>query len=198
IEPREVEAALRAHPEVAQAAVAARPDGRGDRRLVGYVVPRQGGAVPAGLRRHLAARLPAYMLPTALVALDAMPLTSGGKVDTAALPDPPAAAPGGAPVRTELERTVAGVWRQVLKLDQVGADDNFFDLGGDSFALAAVHRALGELLGRRLPLVTLFEFPTVTALARHLQEDVPAAADDDHARGGRLRAGRDRLRDRRR
>ncbi|MFJ6573339.1 amino acid adenylation domain-containing protein [Streptomyces sp. NPDC091292] len=208
IEPREIEAALNAHPGVVQAAVTVRRDGPGGGRLVGYVVPRTGSTVPAGLLRHLTARLPGYLVPTALVAIEAMPLTPQGKVHRAALPPPPApdAATDPAPPRNQMEDQVARIWRQALQADRIGVHDNFFDLGGTSFTLAAVHRQLTELLGRPLPLVALFEHPTVAALAGHLQEGAapgpehPAHHDgaDDEARGDRLRDGRARLRAQRR
>ncbi|MGW2352521.1 non-ribosomal peptide synthetase [Actinacidiphila glaucinigra] len=208
IEPHEIETALSSHPGIVQAAVAVRPDGRGGNRLVGYVVPRTGTEVPPDLARHLTARLPAYLLPTSLVAMEALPLTAQGKIHRAALPAPPATASSAEPVASGngLEGRLARIWRDVLQVDRITLHDNFFDLGGTSFSLAAIHRQLAELLGRPIPLVTLFEYPTVAALARHLRDGPGPGSDsagqrhgaDDEARAHRLRSGRARLREQRR
>ncbi len=132
IELGEIQAALAELRGVRQAAVVAREDRPGDKRLVGYVT---GSADPAGLRARLADRLPAYMVPVAVVALDALPLTPNGKLDTRALPAPEYSdadryrAPG-----NPVEETLAGIYAQVLGVDRVGVDDSFFDLGGDSIS----------------------------------------------------------------
>ncbi|GAA2696132.1 MULTISPECIES: amino acid adenylation domain-containing protein [Actinosynnema] len=203
VEPGEVEAVLRAHPDVLDAAVAAHPAPGGGHRLVGYLVPRNGNALPDGLRRHLVATLPAYLVPTALVVLDRLPVTAGGKLDRAALPAPQATAPGATPARTDLERALADVWRAALDVPEVGVHDNFFDLGGTSAALATVHARLADLVGRPVPLVALFEFPTVAALAASLGDGAgPAGAADpalaDRELADRARVGRARLGNRRR
>lgn len=203
IEPAEVEAALCRHPEVTQAAVVA----DGDRRLVGYVVTSEGAGVPADLRDQVAAELPTYLVPNVLVALDAMPLSASGKVDRKRLPMPVApTVMQAAPARTELERRLVAIWRDVLDIARVGIDDNFFDAGGSSFTLATVHARLCDLLGRRVPMVTLYEYPTIAALAAHLSVDdrrpaastraaqpphaAPPTASAAAARTARLRARR--------
>ena len=112
------------------------------------------------------------MVPAAFVPLGAFPLTPSGKVDRKALPAPEgtraaASAAAYVPPRDELERTIAAIWRDVLKVDKVGVEDNFFDLGGHSLLLAQVHSRLGEALGRDLALLDLFRYPTVGALAAH-------------------------------
>ncbi|MFC9281300.1 amino acid adenylation domain-containing protein [Streptomyces collinus] len=203
IEPAEVEAALSAHPDVVQTAVAARAGTDGVARLAGYVVTRS-GAVPGDLRERLTALLPAHLVPGSVTCLPALPLLSSGKVDRSALPEPaaPAAPTGsGAAPGTDLERLLAGLWRDVLELDRVGVHDNFFDLGGTSYGLAAVHARLRERTGGTLPLVALYEYPTIAALARHLADgpgdrpapDAPGAAREND----RLLAGRNRQRRRR-
>ncbi|GAA0221385.1 hypothetical protein GCM10010492_19390 [Saccharothrix mutabilis subsp. mutabilis] len=159
IEPGHVEAALSAHPGVSDAVVVAR-----DERLVAYVVPR----VPDDLREHLNARLPVHLVPGAFVALDAIPLNANGKVDEKALPAPTFTAPTSQAASTDLERDLADVWQDALELDRVGVHDNFFELGGTSLTLARVHRRLRDLLGRALPMVALYEYPTIASLARHL------------------------------
>lgn len=202
IEPGEVEAALCAHPEVIQAAVAARAGTDGSPLLAGYVVTRT-GVMPQDLRSWLTSCLPAHLVPGALTCLPELPLSSSGKVNRKALPEPggPPARESVLPARTDLERRLLAVWQDVLQLEQAGVRDNFFDLGGTSFTLAAVHARLCELLGRRLPLVTLYEHPTIAALAAHLQgpgTEPPSAAAPDAQAAGRLRAGRARLGHRRR
>jgi hypothetical protein len=103
-----------------------------------------------------------------------------------------------APPHTELQRQLLRVWQDALNVDAIGVEDNFFDAGGNSFALATVHARLSELLGRRLPLVSLYEYPTIAALAAHLSDPCPTAAKaiGDPA-SERLRAGRARLAERR-
>ncbi|HLL45372.1 MAG TPA: amino acid adenylation domain-containing protein, partial [Longimicrobiaceae bacterium] len=166
IEPGEVEAALLAHPGVRECVVVAREDAPGERRLVAYLA---GTAAADGLREHLRARLPAHMVPSAFVVLPALQLSANGKVNRAALPAPeaPARASGRAP-RTATERALAEVWADVLGVGQVSADDNFFDLGGHSLLLVRVHARLAERLGAEVPIVELFQHPTLASLAAFL------------------------------
>src|SRR5262249_2323453 len=139
VEPGEVEAALAGHPGVREAAVLAREDTPGDRRLVAYVVPREGAAPPGTeLREFLRCRLPAHLLPDAVVLLGALPRTPSGKLDRKALPPPERTGPLGPAPRTPAEEVVAGAWREVLGVGAVGRDDNFFDLGGHSLLAARV------------------------------------------------------------
>jgi nonribosomal peptide synthetase DhbF len=178
IELGEIETVLAGHPEVAQAAVIAREDRSGDRRLVAYVVPAADGGgfsleqLRAGLRRQL----PEYMVPVAFVALDELPLTPNGKLDRDALPD-------GVQVHGEfvapqgvVEVTMAQVWAQVLGLEQVGREDNFFDLGGDSLLGARLIFRLREVFEREIPLRELFRFQTVSQLAAALASPQRATA----------------------
>jgi amino acid adenylation domain-containing protein len=179
IELGEIEAALAAHPEVRECVAVVREDQPGDRRLAAYVAGAA-GIDPAVLRSSLAERLPDYMVPSHVVILEALPRTPNGKVDRRALPAPVPKSPRtGAPVapRTALERTIAAVWAEVLGVERVGVEDNFFDLGGHSLLVARVHGRLRESLGRDdLTMVDLFRHPTVVALARYLApaEVVPA------------------------
>jgi amino acid adenylation domain-containing protein/non-ribosomal peptide synthase protein (TIGR01720 family) len=181
IEPGEIEAALEAHPRVREAAVVAREDASGERRLVGYVVPAAGAEVtPAGLRAHLQGSLPEHMVPRAFVVLDAFPLTPSGKVDRRALPEPEVrgeeeyAAP-----RTPGEELLAGIWAEVLGVERVGTRDDFFALGGHSLLATRVVSRVRETFGVELPLQALFAAPTVAALARRVDAargaDAPAA-----------------------
>jgi acyl carrier protein len=176
VEPGEVEAALVEHPGVRAAAVLAREDAPGDRRLVAYVVPGGGGeeVSPQGLRAHLRARLPEYMVPSAVVLLDALPLTASGKVDRNALPAPGGAGAGSAggyvAPRGPVEEAVAGVWAEVLGVERVGAHDNFFELGGHSLLATQVLSRLREAFPVNIPLRRLFEAPTVANLALAITE----------------------------
>ncbi|MGW6055207.1 amino acid adenylation domain-containing protein [Streptomyces sp. NPDC055189] len=148
IEPGEIEEALTRDEGVAQAVVIVREDRPGDRRLVAYVVPAPGAATdPAALLAGVAAQLPEFMVPSALVTLDALPLTGNDKVDRKALPapEPESAASAGRAPRTPREETLCGLFADVLGLDEVGADDSFFDRGGDSImAIQLVSRARRE------------------------------------------------------
>src|SRR6185295_18621375 len=150
----EIEMTLLGHPAVREAAVVVRREQHGG-RLVAYVVARADAppADAAELRDFLAARLPEHMVPSAFVPLAALPFTPQGKVDRNALPAPeaPAAAAPALP-ESEMEVLLARLWREVLGLPSVGIDDNFFDLGGHSLALAAVHDRLTRELGTRVPL----------------------------------------------
>jgi amino acid adenylation domain-containing protein len=225
VEPGEVEAALALHPAVREAVVVARSDGRGEKRLVAYVVPEteppssraepralpwakesrpvgpenangvfggvvgpkvraslaQGNALgsdwgdwgdlPERLREHLAARLPAYMIPSAFVILPDLPLTAHGKVDRGRLPEPQAVTRAAfEPPRTPTEERVAEVWREVLGLPQVGRQDDFFDLGGHSLLATQAMIRLRESTGVELPVRLVFQAPTLAEMAAAIED----------------------------
>ncbi len=175
IELGEIEISLRGQPGIREASVIAREDIPGDKRLVAYVVPESGRDPDFDiLRASLKETLPEYMLPSAFVKLEKLPLTLSGKVDRRALPAPemnPAARSSQfVPPGTALERTIAEVWEEVLGVSNVGRNSNFFDLGGHSLLLAKVHSRLQSRLGRELAMTQLFRLPTVRALAEHLGE----------------------------
>nr|ASV46715.1 hybrid non-ribosomal peptide synthetase/type I polyketide synthase [uncultured bacterium] len=169
VELAEVEAALLAHPDVREAVVAVGKGPGGEPRLAGYFVAAKGGADVAALRDHLRGRLPDYMVPAALLRLDALPLTSNGKVDRRALPAPPDADPAAyvAP-RTAAEEALAAIWAEVLGVERVGVRDDFFELGGHSLSAARLVARIRERLGRELSLGELFRGATVERLARAL------------------------------
>ncbi len=169
IELGEVQAALAALDGVRQAEVIAREDHPGDKRLVGYVT---GTANPADLRTALAERLPQYMVPAAIVAIDAMPLTVNGKLDRRALPVPEYQQSDSyrAPA-TAVEEIIAGIYAQILGVDRVGVDQSFFDLGGDSLLAMRLISTVNAGLGAGLSVRTLFEAPTVAQLAARVGAD---------------------------
>ncbi|HEX7312964.1 MAG TPA: amino acid adenylation domain-containing protein [Pyrinomonadaceae bacterium] len=184
VELGEIEAALRRCTSVRDAVVLAKDDGRGDKRLIGYVLAGPGAPPSAAqLQRSLKQELPSHMVPSAFVLLDAWPLLPSGKVDRRALPEPddaPGVRAGSfvAP-RTPVEEVVAGVWADVIGLREVGADDNFFDLGGHSLSGTQAVTRVGEIFRVALPLTTLFESPTVSAFARAVEEALRAGAGID-------------------
>ncbi|HEY0226306.1 MAG TPA: amino acid adenylation domain-containing protein, partial [Mycobacterium sp.] len=166
IELGEIQAALADLDGVQQAVVIAREDRPGDKRLVGYIT---GAADPAGARTALAERLPAYMVPTAVVALAALPLTVNGKLNKRALPAPEYTDREYRAPATPDEEVLAGIYAQVLGVERVGVVESFFDLGGDSLSAMRLIAAINTSLDVGLPIRTLFEAPTVRSLSRRLQ-----------------------------
>ncbi|WP_420891933.1 amino acid adenylation domain-containing protein [Mycolicibacterium nivoides] len=167
IELGEVQTALADLDGVRQAVVIAREDRPGDKRLVGYIT---GAADPAEVRNALAERLPAYMVPAAVVVLDALPLTVNGKLDKRALPAPEYTGDRYRAPSTAAEEVLTGIYAQVLGLERVGVDDSFFDLGGDSIMAMRVVSAVNTTLDAGLSVRTLFDAPTVAQLAPRLGE----------------------------
>ncbi|MFJ9151297.1 amino acid adenylation domain-containing protein [Streptomyces sp. NPDC102270] len=185
IEPGEIEATLLAVPEVRSAAVVVRADGEGTERLVGYVVPTPGARPDvAALRRRLAERLPAHMVPAALVVLDRLPLTVNGKLDRAALPAPRAGRPAAARPDASAAATLSGIWADVLGIERVGEDDDFFVLGGDSMHAVQVVAA-SRAAGLTMTVADLFTHPTVAELV----EAVLGGGDAAHPEAGGESAG---------
>jgi amino acid adenylation domain-containing protein len=198
IELGEIEAQLDALPGVRAAVVVVRPSPTGEPQLVGYVVSDgASGEAVAGWRAALRRELPEYMVPAALVPLAALPLTPNGKLDRAALPDPAALVADDAPFEaptSEIERTVAAIWQEVLGVPRVGLHQNFFDLGGHSLLTMQMHERLSQAFGRELSMVELFRHPTVAALSQYLaaSAEVLARDGDAAARAERQRAARER------
>jgi amino acid adenylation domain-containing protein len=181
VEPGEIEAVLRSHPAVAEAVVQVL-DEAGDRRLAAWVVldPDSGVENPkSALAAWLREKLPEHMVPSAFVILGSLPLTVTGKVDRKALPAPKRRTdtPGFVAPGNVVEETLAGIWREILQLDQVGVHDNFFALGGHSLLATQVITRVREMLGVKLPLRRLFESPTVARLALDIWEAHEADAE---------------------
>jgi len=176
IELAEIESVLAEHSAIEDVVVLAKKDKAGENRLVAYIVPDH-KPLPDNheIREFLKSRMPEYMVPTAFVTLEAFPLTPNGKIDRKALPEPEEFRVSSEATyvkpRTELESVVATIWQEVLQMEKVGINDNFFDLGGHSLTMVKVHSALCEKLGRDISIVEMFKYPTVRTLARFLGED---------------------------
>ncbi|HEU0301668.1 MAG TPA: amino acid adenylation domain-containing protein, partial [Longimicrobium sp.] len=208
VEPGEIVARLSARPGVRDAFVMAREDA-GVERLVAYVLAARGAAPdPQRMRQELQEHLPEYMVPAAVVVVDEIPLTPNGKVDRTRLPAPDfsaAAAEEQVPPRGELERVVADAWCQVLGVERVGVNASFFEIGGHSLLLAQLQEKLEAALGRQIPLVDLFRYPTVRSFAARLGGEAagvpvagdgavpPAAAQPEGARRGEERGAARRV-----
>ena len=192
IELGEIEAVLREHPALRDAVVLAREDVPGDKRLVGYVVAADTPPTTGELRSFLQQKLPDYMVPGVFVFLEALPLTPNGKVDRRALPVPDMARPELESVfvapESGVEKTLAEIWRAVLGLERVGIHDNFFDLGGHSLLLAKVHSQFQAAFGREVAMIDLFRYPTISALAKYLNN----APEEDSLKESANRAERRR------
>jgi amino acid adenylation domain-containing protein len=204
IELGEIEAHLAALTGVARAAVVARPRpvpaggaagaGPGEQEIIAYVVLTEPARTdPAVLRAQLATELPDFMLPRAVVVVPDLPIGPTGKLDHAALPDPPAVVSSTVPDGGPVEQAIAASWCAVLELSTVDLEANFFALGGHSLQLGLIQQRLERDLGRRIPLALLIEFPTVAALARQLGNG-NAVAGDRLARVGERMSRRNRSR----
>ncbi|MEV0276877.1 amino acid adenylation domain-containing protein [Streptomyces sp. NPDC050610] len=180
IELGEIEAALASHPHVARAAVAVHEEGPGGKRLVAYVVPAEGAAPsPGDLREHVGAALPDYMVPSAFMTLDVLPLRRNGKLDRTALPAPDfASAAGGREPRTPRETALCALFAEVLEVDRVTVDDSFFELGGHSLLAARLVSRVRAALGVEAAVRQLFAAPTVAEFAAALDAGEEA---DPHA-----------------
>jgi len=174
IELGEIEATLRAHPAVRECVVLARQDAPGERRLVAYVTlhPDAGSGLPASdLRAFLEERLPAHMMPTAVVVLEALPLTPNGKIDRRALPAPDRPEEGYVPPRDEVELRLVRIWEDLLDVRPVGVRDNFFALGGHSLLVVRLMGSIERQLGLRIPLSALMAAPTIERIAALVRQE---------------------------
>jgi amino acid adenylation domain-containing protein len=199
IELGEIESVLRNHESVEEAVVLLRENAPGDKRIVAYVIPRANVSLSfEDLRDYLRQGLPDYMLPSYFVQLESLPLTPNGKVDRKALP-----APGGQrqlnetymQPKTKLERSIANIWQDVLKIDRVGIHDNFFDLGGNSLLMILVRSKLTEITKIDIPMIDLFRYPTVGSLVTYLRQEKQELSDivDDNKIIQEVNRGKSRL-----
>ncbi|MCC3418010.1 MAG: amino acid adenylation domain-containing protein, partial [Microcoleus sp. PH2017_07_MST_O_A] len=177
IELGEIEAVLSQHPDVQESLVISRSDVSGNQRLVAYIISNLGLEHTdfGSWRNFLKQKLPDYMVPSSFVFLPNFPLTPNGKVDRKALPEPEAINPELSATyvapQTEIEQNIATVWQQLLHLEKVGVDDNFFDLGGHSLLMAQAHSQLREVVDRDVSIVEMFKYPTIRSLAKYLSEE---------------------------
>ncbi|WP_193200009.1 non-ribosomal peptide synthetase [Nostoc sp. MG11] len=203
IELGEIELALLQHPDIREVVVLAREDVVNERRLVAYLIfePNQTSSI-GELRTFLQGRLPNYMVPAAFVFLEQFPLTPNGKIDRYALPifDLSAqfaasyVAPNG-----KIEEAIADIWQEVLQLEKVGVDDNFFDLGGHSLLMVKLSQKLQEHFHRNISLLEIFKYPTISTLAKHLssqQSDSLLELEKRNNQIADIKAGRNRLKQR--
>jgi amino acid adenylation domain-containing protein len=193
IELGEVEVVLRQHPAVRDCAVIVREDVPGDKRLVAYVVTGDEQPVTDALRRFVHERLPEFMVPAFIVRMEALPLNPNGKVDHKALPAPSGARPEleatYVVARTDIEQHITTVWEEVLRLNKVGVNDNFFDLGGNSLLVAQVHNRLCKVMDKPLSMLDLFKYPTVRTLANFIGSS-PNLAQSSNDGTGRAKTRR--------
>jgi hypothetical protein len=195
IELGEISAELNRQPGIRESVVVVSETVPGEKALDAYVVKRADAEVDvAVIRQELRRRLPEYMVPATLTFIERLPLTVNGKLDTKALPPPdhPAMRPAAAVADSEgspLERGIAGIWREVLRIAEPGLDQNFFDVGGNSLHVAEVHSRLQKLLGRQFSITELFAHSTIRALAAHFSSPVriDGAANAHRARAQRQR-----------
>jgi natural product biosynthesis luciferase-like monooxygenase protein/amino acid adenylation domain-containing protein len=188
IELAEIESVLTQQAGIAEAAVVLREDDPGNPRIVGYVRATADGDLSIGaLRENLRRVLPDYMVPAALIRVDVMPLTTNGKIDRGALPAPDRQRPEQAAEftapRGSTEDAIAAIWRQLLNLDQVGAHDNFFDLGGTSLLALEAFKQIHSFAGDKCQVLDLFKYPTIRSLATYLGGGEPVATADEDIRG---------------
>ena len=201
IEPGEIEHVFKQHPAVMDIVVIVREDTPGDKRLAAYLVAQAGKVLEASeLRSFGKEKLPTYMMPSSFVVLPTLPLTPNGKVDRKALPAPDKSdahtdAPY-LPPQTELERIITDIWQHVLRIEHVGLNDNFFDLGGHSLLMIQVQGKLRGALNRSIAITDLFKYPNVSDLVAFLSDKESTAPLLTNERLAKLKAGRDRLKNR--
>ncbi|MDZ8085086.1 MAG: amino acid adenylation domain-containing protein [Nostoc sp. DedQUE12b] len=176
IELGEIEALITQHPAVRETVVVVREDSIDSKNLVAYIVAqREQTLIISELRNFLESKLPNYMMPTAFITLEALPLTPNGKVDRFALPAPDTARPEleavYQPPQTEVEKTITDIWQEVLNVENIGIHDNFFELGGHSLLLVQIHSKLQKIFPRDFLLVEMFQYPTISHLARYFNQE---------------------------
>jgi acyl carrier protein len=203
VEPGEIEATLSQHPMVREAAVLAQGNNSHDKRLVAYLVADKTNTdfhndLHGELRQFLGEQLPEYMIPSVFMLLDALPLTPNGKLNRNALPEPGENGNGAEPSyvapQTENERSLAAIWQEVFGMEQISVNSNFFELGGHSLMMVRVHSKLREVMHKEIPMIDLFRYPTISALAKSFGEEQRAEPSSQriHERAEKQRAAANR------
>jgi acyl carrier protein len=201
IELGEIEAHLLKHPKINQAAALVKETGPGNSQLIAYISAKE-PLEASWLRGFLSGRIPGYMIPAHFIQVERIPLLPSGKIDRKTLLALEKSSQGPKETRispaTDLEKIIAGVWQEILKITEVGALDNFFDLGGDSFNIMHICKKLEEMLGKNIPVVKMFKYPTVRSLAEFLQSEKEENLEptNEKERAGEISAGRQRLQQR--
>lgn len=173
IELREIEFVLNTHPQIQQAIVIAREDLPGDKRLIAYAIASDKSLTSSQLRQFLKQKLPEYMVPSALVLLETLPITPNGKVDRQRLPEPDFETNREQEFiepRNQAETKLAQIWQKKLNIEKIGIDDNFFDLGGHSLLLIQINSELQTIFNKEISMVKLFQYPTIHLLAQYLSQ----------------------------
>ncbi|MEB3282826.1 MAG: amino acid adenylation domain-containing protein [Lyngbya sp.] len=197
IELGEIEAILKRHPQVQQAVVVVNSKAE-EKRLLAYIVSSENSELTVTkLRKFLEDKLPSYMIPSGFLILDALPLTPNGKIDRRALPIPEQIRPQLEATyvmpKTEIEKTIAQIWQKVLNLENIGIHDNFFDLGGHSLLMVRVHSQLRTAFSSDIPLVEMFRYPTIHALADYFNHSRLESSHQPEDRTEQLTVGKKRL-----
>jgi len=205
IELGEIEACLREQPGIRAAVVAVRESPNGHQQLVAYLVAAPGHKPDTGrMGQYVAQKLPSYMVPARYVFLPELPRTTNGKLNRQALPSPqrdrPVQSVAYQSPQTAMEKQLVAIWSEVLSLEQIGIHDNFFELGGHSLHVVQIQIRLVDQLQREIPIVTLFQYPTIKALAQHLTTAEQGESNSDRTaaedRAKQLQEGKDRLKTR--
>jgi acyl-coenzyme A synthetase/AMP-(fatty) acid ligase/aryl carrier-like protein len=205
VELNEIEAVLLQHESVREAVVVVRADESSEQRIVAYLVPRdaaESSSLTSELRLHAKQFLPEYMVPSAFVQLESLPLTPVGKLDKKRLPAPtnqrPSLTSEFVQPQTEMEQSITAVWQELLHLSVVGTNDNFFDLGGNSLLLIQLHARLQQIISKQLTVIDLFKHPTIASLAARLSHEEPLSAQSEHEAADfeNRMTGKQRLRER--
>jgi acyl-coenzyme A synthetase/AMP-(fatty) acid ligase len=190
VEPLEIEAVLREHESIRECVVMLNRRAGEENRLVGYIVCHDQREIgPGELRNYLKARLPEHMIPASFIMLDELPLTENGKIDRRALL---AAKHSGltseevyVPPRNEAEQIITGIWQEILMVDRIGVNDNFFDLGGHSLLIVKMHNRLHEVFETKISVIELFQHPTIRGIAKHIgqgqDQDAAVLKGEDRA-----------------
>ncbi|QFS52513.1 non-ribosomal peptide synthetase [Nostoc sphaeroides] len=201
IELGEIEIVLNQHPAVQETVVKVWGDELGNKRLIGYIVTEQELAPSVSqLHNFLKERLPEYMMPSTFVFLSNFPLTPNGKIDRHKLPQPDWLRPDlqatyVAP-RNQLEKIIATIWQDVLRVDKAGIDDNFFELGGHSLLMIQIHKRLQDILKQDIFMLNMFKYPTISSLAGYLAEDKTKLTPQTNLRVEQIHEGKNRLKQR--